>query len=292
MELSLSRVQNIQNRSGHITIIIDPDAGLQRCLFHQQEVEVQLLEQEHRRKDGSCVLCFALLDSAQAQNCWGHLKLQVHGVPSWQPFTIVRRANGSAELHILLIPRVEDGIAGEYANWSSQTKSKVVAAARYYPNKLPIRWTGPFGGKLSNSDLYPGYHAVVFVCWGTGFTTITQALYSLSKSKCGQQVPTVYVLWRGSRSEDERYFSEKVQPICEEYQIQAERLQQIWDRDRFKEAVIQVVERYTKSNQIQKVFVGMCGGSPAVHATENAIWERLQHSGATESVRVETEVFG
>ena len=104
-------------------------------------------------------------------------------------------------------------IGPQYANWSSLTKSKVFEA-EHCKERLKIRWTGPFGGALSNSSLYEGIPvkpAVIFVCWGTGFTAITQGMNSLGHSQA-------QVFWRGAANY-QKYWEKKVKPICQEYGV-------------------------------------------------------------------------
>lgn len=283
------------------------DAGLHRVLFHDEEVEIQLLQDDPQKEQAPCILCVEL-PPADQNDYWGHLQLQVHEVASWQPFTVVQRTGGSAELHMLLKPRVRDGATGHYANWSSHAKARAVRAM-WYQNPLRIRWTGPFGGKLSNSELYSMADGVIFVCWGTGFTTITQGLSSLmALMRSGQQVPPVHVFWRGSgyNSLYRNYYWEKVVPICAEYQAQyhVENVLQtwmenptdfrVWGREEFEQQVIAKVRWYTQNGGQHggKVFVGMCGGSQAARGMERGICDQLDSDGTSQLVTMEKEVFG
>ena len=268
------------------------DTGLQRTQFHDEECNLEHLEQDERREDTLSVLCLDL-PSFQGRDQSGHVRLQIHGVSSWQPFTVAQRKDGKGELHIKLEPKVQEGkMAPQYANWSFQTKNRVVNTL-HYSNRLKIRWTGPFGGVLSNSSPYAGMPvkpAVIFVCWGTGFTAITQGMHSLGHSQA-------QVFWRGAHDykKYKKYWDQKVQPICQEYGVrnmlqewknETGDLDLFWNRGQFETAILTVIGNHTRNGQ--KVLVGMCGSSAAC----NSVTRAIENLGNHNLIEIQTEAFG
>ncbi|CAK9032006.1 unnamed protein product [Durusdinium trenchii] len=266
------------------------DQGLQRAQFHEEHCHFEHFQQEGDTRDSVSVLCLEL-GSSQGQDQSGHVRLQVRGVPSWQPFTLAQRQDGRGELHIKLAPKVqEDQIAAQYANWSSLTKSKVIEALHYH-ERFRICWTGPFGGVLSNRDLYQDT-AVIFVCWGTGFTAVTQGMHSLAQLNRSN----AYVFWRGDGSIYETYFQSKVRPICQEYAARnmlqewrgSETNDRMWDRHQLNSEFLNILQQH----QDVLVTVGMCGPSAACKSVTTAIEDHCTEGGNGDKVKIYTEAFG